>query len=428
MGGRESRTRRRVRPLEVRLPSYFRCPISLEVMKSPVSLCTGVTYDRTSIQRWLDSGHRTCPATRQPLPSTDLVPNLTLRRLIHLWSCTSSSSSAAAAAADDISSSTDPLPALRDLAAFFSDPAVEDPEKNRLLAAGGLAAALAAQIVKEDAGLETVEAAIRVLASILSMDGIHESNKRVAISALLADLDGSASALIAVFQKGGSLESRIDSARVLDSILSSSSDCVAEEAKSSIAEKPGLIPELVRLIGGETKVDPAAADVGLRCLTGILTAAGQRLRVPMVRAGVVAAATRVLAADEVTAGAAERALRVMEEAAVCAEGRAAICEAAEECVGAVMGRVMRLGREGRETAVVVLWAVCCGGGGAGGDWRAREALAGTSGGLAKILVLKQGDCSPTAGRMAGELLRIFRADSKGCPAGYDSKTIHIMPF
>lgn len=426
MGGRESRTRRRVRPLEVRLPSYFRCPISLEVMKSPVSLCTGVTYDRASIQRWLDSGNRTCPATRQPLPSTDLVPNLTLRRLIHLWSSTSSSSSSTAVA-DDISSSPDPLPALRDLAAFFSDPAVDDTEKNRLLAAGGLAPSLAAQIVKEDAGLETVEAAIRVLALILLMDGILE--RRVAIAALSADLDGSASALIAVLQKGSSLESRIDSAGVIGSILLSSSDCVAEEAKISIAEKPELISELVRLIGGETKVDPMAADAGLRCLTSIVTAAGRRVRVPMVRAGVVAAATRALAADEVTAGAAERALRVMEEAAVCAEGRAAICEAAEECVGAVLGRMMRVGREGREAAVVVLWAVCCGGGGGGGgDRRAREALAGASGGLAKILVLKQGDCSPAAGRMAGELLRIFRADSRSCLAGYDSKTIDIMPF
>nr|CAD1818010.1 unnamed protein product [Ananas comosus var. bracteatus] len=93
--GAEQRPRRRrlPEPLEVRLPPLFRCPISLEVMRSPVSLCTGVTYDRSSIQRWLDSGHRTCPATRLPLPSTHLVPNLALRRLIL--------SAAAAAAAED---------------------------------------------------------------------------------------------------------------------------------------------------------------------------------------------------------------------------------------------------------------------------------------------------------------------------------------
>nr|VDD28579.1 unnamed protein product [Brassica oleracea] len=35
--------------LYIAVPTFFRCPISLDVMKSPVSLCTGVTYDRASI-------------------------------------------------------------------------------------------------------------------------------------------------------------------------------------------------------------------------------------------------------------------------------------------------------------------------------------------------------------------------------------------
>ncbi|KAL2906749.1 U-box domain-containing protein 27 [Bienertia sinuspersici] len=54
-------------------------------MKSPVSLSTGVTYDRTSIQRWLDNGNNTCPATMQVLDSKDFVPNHTLQRLIQIW-------------------------------------------------------------------------------------------------------------------------------------------------------------------------------------------------------------------------------------------------------------------------------------------------------------------------------------------------------
>ncbi|KAG5241970.1 U-box domain-containing family protein [Salix suchowensis] len=49
------------------------------------SLCTGVTYDRTSIQRWLDSGNNTCPATMQVLNSKEFVPNRTLQRLIKIW-------------------------------------------------------------------------------------------------------------------------------------------------------------------------------------------------------------------------------------------------------------------------------------------------------------------------------------------------------
>jgi hypothetical protein len=72
--------------LYITVPSFFKCPISLDLMKSPVSLCTGVTYDRSSIQRWLDSGNNTCPATMQVLQSKEFIPNRTLQRLIQIWS------------------------------------------------------------------------------------------------------------------------------------------------------------------------------------------------------------------------------------------------------------------------------------------------------------------------------------------------------
>ncbi|XP_074578950.1 U-box domain-containing protein 8-like [Curcuma longa] len=65
------------------LPADFRCPISLEVMTDPVILSSGHTFDRSSIQRWLDSGNLTCPVTNLPLPpSPSLIPNHALRRLI----------------------------------------------------------------------------------------------------------------------------------------------------------------------------------------------------------------------------------------------------------------------------------------------------------------------------------------------------------
>eukprot|EP00249_Psilotum_nudum_P017096 c26156_g2_i1 orf=365-1534(-) len=63
----------------------FRCPISLELMSDPVILATGQTYDRPSIQRWLDAGHRTCPKTKQFLYDVKLIPNYALRSLIYQW-------------------------------------------------------------------------------------------------------------------------------------------------------------------------------------------------------------------------------------------------------------------------------------------------------------------------------------------------------
>ncbi|KAG0447790.1 hypothetical protein HPP92_028154 [Vanilla planifolia] len=69
--------------MEVKYPDDFRCPISLEVMSDPVIVASGHTFDRSSIQRWLDSGHRTCPVTKLPLsPCSPLIPNYALRSLI----------------------------------------------------------------------------------------------------------------------------------------------------------------------------------------------------------------------------------------------------------------------------------------------------------------------------------------------------------
>ncbi|KAJ4831356.1 U-box domain-containing protein 27 [Turnera subulata] len=60
--------------------------ISLDMMKSPVRLCTGVTYDHASIHRWPDDSNNTCPATMQVLHTKDLVPSRNLQRLIQIWS------------------------------------------------------------------------------------------------------------------------------------------------------------------------------------------------------------------------------------------------------------------------------------------------------------------------------------------------------
>lgn len=63
-------------------PEGLQCPISLELMTDPVMVSSGQTYDRASIKKWIKSGCRTCPVTGKMLVSTDLVPNLAIRRLV----------------------------------------------------------------------------------------------------------------------------------------------------------------------------------------------------------------------------------------------------------------------------------------------------------------------------------------------------------
>ncbi|XP_022143575.1 U-box domain-containing protein 3 [Momordica charantia] len=69
----------------VSVPSYFRCPLSLELMLDPVIVASGQTYDRSSIQKWIDSGLTICPNTHQTLTHTNLIPNYTVRAMILSW-------------------------------------------------------------------------------------------------------------------------------------------------------------------------------------------------------------------------------------------------------------------------------------------------------------------------------------------------------
>ncbi|KAJ6368068.1 hypothetical protein OIU78_000610 [Salix suchowensis] len=69
----------------IMIPTHFCCPISLDLMKDPVTLSTGITYDRESIDKWIEDGNLTCPVTNQVLASFDQIPNHSLRKMIQDW-------------------------------------------------------------------------------------------------------------------------------------------------------------------------------------------------------------------------------------------------------------------------------------------------------------------------------------------------------
>lgn len=76
---------------EVEVPEFFICPISLQIMKDPVIAITGITYDRSSIEKWLNQQMEAiCPVSKQPLPRDSiLTPNHILFKLIQTWHTTS---------------------------------------------------------------------------------------------------------------------------------------------------------------------------------------------------------------------------------------------------------------------------------------------------------------------------------------------------
>ncbi|KAE8662769.1 U-box domain-containing protein 16 [Hibiscus syriacus] len=77
--------RRRKSMSDITVPVDLLCPVSLELMRDPVVVASGQTYDRESINQWIESGHNTCPKTGQTLAHTNLIPNRALMNLIATW-------------------------------------------------------------------------------------------------------------------------------------------------------------------------------------------------------------------------------------------------------------------------------------------------------------------------------------------------------
>lgn len=288
----------------------------------------------------------------------------------------------------------------------------------------GRAAETVASVLRrkgEGISVEGVEAAVRVLAAIVASDGIEDVNKKRVATGLAVDAAASAASLARVLRGGSGLEARIDAARLAEFLLANA----AGEAKAAVVESSELMAELIRLVGPvdeKGSLDKKAVDTGLSCLAAI-SGSRRAARADMVRLGAVPAAVRALHATT-EPGASAKALRILESSVGCAEGRAALCEDAEEAVPAVVGKMMKAGRDGAEAAVAVLWAVCH----KYRDRRAADAAASAEGGLTRLLLLLQSGLSPAARQMALELLKIYKVNAKSCLAGYDSKTTHIMPF
>ncbi|CAI0554879.1 unnamed protein product [Linum tenue] len=405
--------------LYITVPSYFRCPISLDVMKSPVSLSTGVTYDRSSIQRWLDSGNNTCPATMQVLDTKEFVPNANLHRLIQTWSSQnrhnplddSSAESASPLSPDKIQLVVKEIGGeekesdLSKIASF----AEESSENRRFLAKmDGFVAMLAALLIHsddKDLSPPVVELAVRVLDSV--------STERLLLIPKEKSPNSLPPSLLRVMKQGSSRpESRIAAVRIIQSIA------IDAESKLAVAESDGLLLHLVNSIAPRT--DPPLIDAVLSCLISI--SMPKRVKPQLVRLRAIGKLREVLRSPSVPAPTAEKALKLLESVSSCREGMAELC-GDSGCVEAVVRKAMKVSDAATEVAVTILWTACY----LFRDQKAADAVV-RSNGLTRILLLMQSNCSPAVRGMSTDLLRIFRVNSKSCLSSYDTKTTHIMPF
>ncbi|KAE8124190.1 hypothetical protein FH972_019096 [Carpinus fangiana] len=238
-------------------PHDFRCPISLELMTDPVTVSTGQTYDRSSIEKWLRAGNMLCPKTGEKLRSKELVPNSTLRKLIQQFCVNngiSISSTKSESRSHDITRTIVPAnpaasEAMRFLSKFLARRLVFGTAEQKNKAAFEIRLLAKSNIFNRSCLVEA--GTIPPLLNLLS--STSKSTQENAIAALLKLSkhttgkkvifeSGGLSSILNVLKRGLSLESRQVAAAILFYLSS------VKEYRKLIGEVPEAIPDLVELI------------------------------------------------------------------------------------------------------------------------------------------------------------------------------------
>lgn len=337
-------------------PEDFRCPISLELMSDPVILATGQTYDRPSIQRWLDAGHRNCPKTKQVLFDTKLIPNYALRSLIYQWA--NANGIDLKKPAEPYTSALTPsygvaereglmrlkvlveglvktlsstvLQTRRDAIKKINNLAKEGKESRTcIVEAGGIARILSllscGDLQIEEVGLDTL--------LDLSMD---DENKVGLVA------EGAVDAIVLAL-KTGPMDIRIKAATTLTSLA------LVDVNKATIGSRSDAIPALVKLLA---EGNLRGKKESMSALCGLCVFHDNKARA--VSAGVIPVLLALL--TEGGNEPVEHALTVLDFLSTSAEGRLAIIR---EPVLPTLVRLLKSGTaRSKEHAAAVLWSLC----------------------------------------------------------------------
>ncbi|XP_024374795.1 E3 ubiquitin-protein ligase PUB23 [Physcomitrium patens] len=299
---------------ELQVPPYFLCPIHLDVMLDPVTLCTGLTYDRSSIEKWLRTGHNTCPATNQVLQNQDLVPNDTLRHTIKAW-CEANKLQLRIPTRVDPETVSEILRSIaqRDTSVGVSlkriSEIAKDFESNReyIKDAGGiaiLAGALAHSTTNELLYVDAI--------SILSLLPLDDEDIKVLV-ANRATL----STIFSVLASGSaSLDAKVSAAEVIYTVCGE-----GPMLKELVDDCPEAVKALLNLLREDAILPrPNSVEAVLKCLLAI--SIPKKNRVKLIECRAISVLVELI--PKVGTRNVEHSFAVLEVLANCAEGREAI--------------------------------------------------------------------------------------------------------
>ncbi|KAL8541410.1 hypothetical protein ACS0TY_002611 [Phlomoides rotata] len=382
----------------VHIPYHFRCPISLELMCDPVTVCTGQTYDRSSIESWVATGNTTCPVTRVPLTDFTLIPNHTLRRLIQDW-CVANRSfgveriptpkqpadpilvrtllNQAASASGRFSLRVSALRRLRGLA--------RDSEKNRSVIAANGAREILLAILFTDVGSDPSDLNLESLA-ILSLFPLSESE-----CLYVGSVSERVSYLVNLLFHS-SIDVRVNSAALIETVVAG---IRLPELRTLVSGGDGVFEGIVGILNYPLAY-PRALKIGIKALFALCLVKQHRQKA--VAAGAVDALIDRLAEFEKCD--AERALATVELLCRIPSGCAAFSSHALT-VPLLVKIILKISDRATEYAAGALLSLC-----SASERGQREAVA--CGVLTQLLLLVQSDCTERAKRKAQMLLKLLR--------------------
>ncbi|GAV86335.1 U-box domain-containing protein [Cephalotus follicularis] len=406
--------------LGVQIPYHFRCPISLELMRDPVTVSTGQTYDRTSIDSWVATGNTTCPVTRSPLADFTLIPNHTLRRLIQEW-CVANRSFGieriptpkqpvdpamaqsllvqAAAKSNPNQSRLSSLRRLRGLA--------RDSEKNRSIISSHNVREICLNIVFSNADSELSHESL----ALLVMFALTESD-----CASIASDTGRVTYLASLLFNSA-IEVRVNSAALIEIVLAG---LRAQDLRSQISGVDEIFEGVIELMRRRMSFlqYPRASKVGIKALFALCLV--KQTRHKAVSAG--AAETLIDRLTDFDKCDAERGLATVELLCRIPSGCAAFA-AHPFTVALLVKLILKISERATEYAAGALLSLC-----SASEESQRDAV--SAGIMTQLLLLVQSDCTDRAKRKAQLLLKLLRGSWPQYSIGNsdDFACIEVLPF
>ncbi|KAI5678061.1 hypothetical protein M9H77_09011 [Catharanthus roseus] len=427
--------------MEVVIPSSFRCPISLDLMKDPVTLSTGITYDRDNIEKWIEgsrgSNHHTCPITKQELRDLEPIPNHTLRKMIQEW-CVENKNHGIERiptpripiTSYEVTEILDRLETAgrgkdeevcRELVAKIKGKAKESERNKRCFLAKGTNRVLAATFksfsehsskVSFDKNVKVLEEILSVL-TIMSKHDDHEAKVILGSNSCLSSMSG--------ILRSGSLSGRQNSVLALIEIVR------FDQSKVDVlVQNDGVLEALVKMV--KEPICPTTTKGSLLLMYNLVSKSSSidqnKIRTRLAEMGLVEFLLEIIVESEKSIS--EKALGVVNEICSSKEGRKRAYNNALT-IPLLVKKILRVSDLATEFSVSILWKLL-GKNEEEEEERGRDVLieALQLGGFQKLLLLIQVGCGEKTKEKASDLLKLlnlYRNRAAECIESLDLKNI-----